>query len=679
MTTGYAGKILVINLTNRSTCVLDTEQYEEFGGGNGMGSAIFWDLCQDKAVSGFDPKNVVTVMTGPLSGTLTPGASRTEICGINVFTYPVEWFSRSNIGGFFGTMLKYAGWDGIVIEGKADKPVWVNILNDKVAIEEARDLWGRDTLATQEEIWRRVTGRASFGEWMSLDDAQTTQGPSVLCISRGGESLSRMGTVQSGCAMAAGQGGFGGVWGAKNLKAISVVGTGGIRVANPKALLTAIEQLKGIIEEKPELKTGGRQTSCPGCFQKCKSRFQSGILNDAQCLNTIYVTDITSDRKSGSDIIQMYGLNMNDLTSLAFTDGVYIQKLYEAGVLGPGRAIDSTPLPMDKFGKAAFTEALCRTIVNREGIGADLAEGLMRAAKKWGRLEQDLASGLLNKAQWGYGWHWNLPFVEQAYGSLMGDRDINEHGFGINRLWADINSIGYDKLLPEKFAEMISKKMIPFTDDPFMLDFSWQGTDGSNMKQALATGIYSEHKAKFVAWHRHYSKFWIESILYCDWMWPVFFNPNTPDFSGITPKNEPKFFNAITGKNLTFADSMEIGRKVWNLNRAIWALQGRHRDMEQFAGFMYTPKGSLAEHLRFFPVKDNPLMTVYENGKWRAATLENLYLDKAGVEQWKTHYYKFEGWDPDTGWPTRNTLEDLGLKKVADTLEKAGRLGVLNH
>ena len=125
MTTGYAGKILVINLTNRSTGVLDTEQYEEFGGGNGIGSAIFWDLCQDKAVSGFDPKNVVTVTTGPLSGTLTPGASRTEICGINVFTYPVEWFSRSNIGGFFGTMLKYAGWDGIVIEGKADKPVWI--------------------------------------------------------------------------------------------------------------------------------------------------------------------------------------------------------------------------------------------------------------------------------------------------------------------------------------------------------------------------------------------------------------------------------------------------------------------------------------------------------------------------------------------------------------------------
>ena len=195
------------------------------------------------------------------------------------------------------------------------------------------------------------------------------------------------------------------------------------------------------------------------------------------------------------------------------------------------------------------------------------------------------------------------------------------------------------------------------------------------MNQALATGIYSEHKAKLVAWHRHYTRFWEESILYCDWIWPVFFDPNTPDFSGITPESEPRFFNAATGKNLSFAEGMEIGRKIWNLNRAIWVLQGRHRDMEHFAGFMYTPAGNLTEHLRYFPIVENPPMTVYENGKWGMTTLENMYLDKAGVEQWKTNYYKFEGWDPDTGWPTRNTLEELGLKNVADTLERAGRLG----
>lgn len=163
-------------------------------------------------------------------------------------------------------------------------------------------------------------------------------------------------------------------------------------------------------------------------------------------------------------------------------------------------------------------------------------------------------------------------------------------------------------------------------------------------------------------------------MLYCDFMWPRFFDVSAPDFVGYSPEFEPRFYNAVTGQNLSFADGVEIGRKVWNLNRAIWVLQGRHRDMENFAEFMYTPAGSLINYVQNIDI-DNPPLTVYKNGKWVMTTLENLYLDKAGVEQWKTNFYKVEGWDTKTGWPTRKTLEELGLKKVADILERAGRLG----
>ena len=93
--------------------------------------------------------------------------------------------------------------------------------------------------------------------------------------------------------------------------------------------------------------------------------------------------------------------DMNDLTGVPFTDGVYLHKLYEEGVLGPGKAIDSNPLPVENFGGAEYAIALCEAIANRMGIGADLAEGLMRAAEKWGRLEEDLAVGRLRKAQLG--------------------------------------------------------------------------------------------------------------------------------------------------------------------------------------------------------------------------------------------------------------------------------------
>ena len=133
---GYAGKILRLNLTERKASTIPTSDYAQWGGGHGMGSAIFFDLVKDKTIDGFDPANVVTIMTSPLCGTLVPAAGgRTEVQGIGVQSYPIGWFTRSNFGGRFSAQLKYAGWDGIVIEGRADEPVWA-IGTGKVATPE---------------------------------------------------------------------------------------------------------------------------------------------------------------------------------------------------------------------------------------------------------------------------------------------------------------------------------------------------------------------------------------------------------------------------------------------------------------------------------------------------------------------------------------------------------------
>ena len=112
---GHVGKILRLDLTNRKVSVLETVQYEDWIGGHRMGSAIFWDLVKNKEISGFDERNIITIMTSPLSGTLAPAASgRTEMQGIGIQSSPVEWFTRGNFGGRFGPMMKYTGWDGIV-------------------------------------------------------------------------------------------------------------------------------------------------------------------------------------------------------------------------------------------------------------------------------------------------------------------------------------------------------------------------------------------------------------------------------------------------------------------------------------------------------------------------------------------------------------------------------------
>jgi aldehyde:ferredoxin oxidoreductase len=214
-------------------------------------------------------------------------------------------------------------------------------------------------------------------------------------------------------------------------------------------------------------------------------------------------------------------------------------------------------------------------------------------------------------------------------------------------------------------VELLASKTIPYTGDPLMFNYAWQGPDGNNMAQALENGIYSSHKAKQIAWHRHYTRFWKQSILYCDWMYANFTSSAKLDHSGATPEAEPKFLNAVTGKNLSFADGMETGRRIWNLDRAIWILQGRHRDMEKLADFLFKPGAAT----------NNPL-PVYMDGKWSLdVPLGGMFLDRTGVEIFKTNFYEFEGWDTSTGWPSRSTLEDLGLKKVADELEGVGKLG----
>lgn len=240
---GYAGEILLINLTTQETTVLNTSDYEEWGGGHGIGSKIFWDLVKDKMISAFDPANVVTVMSSPLSGTMVPGASsRAEVQGIGAQTYP-EWFTRSNFGGRFSAMLKYAGWDGIAVTGKASKPVWIDIRNDDVQIRDADGLWGEGTWETQKKIWEYVTGEPVINDWLEFVSGETavrtTQRPAVLTIGPAGETLNRMACLIHDAGAAAGQGGFGAVWGSKNLKAVSVIGTGSITIADPDELLSS--------------------------------------------------------------------------------------------------------------------------------------------------------------------------------------------------------------------------------------------------------------------------------------------------------------------------------------------------------------------------------------------------------------------------------------------------------
>ena len=692
---GYSGRILRLNLTDRSAGVIDTSRYEQWGGGHGMGSAIFWDLCRDKTVSGFDPGNVITIMASALSGTLSPSSARCEVQGIGPQGYPVEWFTRSSFGGRFAAQLKYAGWDGIVIEGRASGPVWVNVVNNAVSFEDAGRLWGIDTRQTQEEIWTMVVG----------DHA--AQKPAVLCIGPAGERLSRIAVLLHDGGNAAGQGGFGGVFGAKNLKAISVMGTGAVTIADPQALMDRWQWYRANFvfnvdaprHESPRpnfhnyfpvnLAPGGsahlqvtepcRPHACQGCGMACRRRTASGIGNESNCMPTMWpmytvhsadesafagqweseglpaseAAGLSRNRFRVADQAQRYGVNAFELLAA----DLYLMGLQGKGVVGPGKALECS-LPFEKWATAEYKNELIRMIALREGLGQDLAEGLARAARKWGRYEEDTRSGLLNHPNWGYFEHYDPRVeVEWSYGSILGERDTNNHGgftFALHKIPEVAKEAGIEPpITAEEMVGILSEKVLPYAGDPFMFDYS----EGP-------TGIYSHHKAKTVAWQRHYTRFWLDSVGNCDFLWPNFVNLNAPDRRGATPAGEPQFFEAVTGRGLSFVDGMELGRKIWNLDRAIWVLQGRHRSAEVFSEYVYSVP----------VVRPNPL-PVYQDGRWGFSENVGRTLDRARFEEWKTLFYELEGWDIQSGWPTRKTLSELGLDRVADELEERGRLG----
>jgi aldehyde:ferredoxin oxidoreductase len=665
MANGYTGKILRINLTTRSISSIDTGPYEQWGGGHGIGTALFWDLCKDKTVGFADPGNVVTIMTSPLSGTPVPTGSRLEMQGIGAHSYPVEWFNRTNMGGRFGSSLKQAGWDGLVLEGKASSLCWLNINNDKVTIEDASMLKGMSTWDAQQEIWSLVEQGAPLGQWMSVGSGLTTQKPAILTIGLAGENLVRIAAIVSDAGQGMGVG-FGAVLGAKNVKAIAARGTLGVSVADPKALMAHRMWVKNdskpiVLRQDPwepaevqKVDPIFRMSACQSCCYPDHARFRTGVFNGSQCAEESFYSSSPrsvnpklswDDGRRAADFSQKYGINSQE-AGRAIT---YLMKLYKRGDLGPGKKIDPAPLDMGSYGTLGWAEEFCRVVTNKEGIGADLADGVYRAAMKWGTLQQDLETGVVNNLVPWSQVHSSLPEVSWAYGQLFGERDVNEHTFSDTYGMLDRKAIPADK-----FVEIMSQKLVPFTGDPLMFDYSDSDT-----------GIYSSHMAKTNAWARYYSRFWKQGILFCE------ANCRMPSFvesdygkTGLTPDYETKFFQAVTGKNLSFADCMKIGQKIWNMDRSIWILQGRTRDMEKFAPFMAKPG-----------VAGGSQLPSHKSGAWAYEAMRDRVLEPARVENFKDEYYKLEGWDLKTGWPTRATLEGLGLKNVAEALAAKNKIG----
>ena len=225
---GYAGKILSIDLTRRKSEVnsLSEDLIKNFVGGPAMNARLAYEIIKPKTEFS-SPENAILINIPPLMGTFAPSAGRASITAISPQTNSLAY---SGTGGLYN--LKFAGYDQLVITGKADRPVYLKILDDNIEILDADDLWGKDTMETTDIFWNK------YGDdW------------NVACIGPAGENLVKYAAINSNKFSLFAREGFGAVMGSKNLKAIIIQGTKDIEIADRKRFRKVCDDARKLIME----------------------------------------------------------------------------------------------------------------------------------------------------------------------------------------------------------------------------------------------------------------------------------------------------------------------------------------------------------------------------------------------------------------------------------------------
>jgi aldehyde:ferredoxin oxidoreductase len=223
---GMTGKLLRVNLTTEESKVeaIDSKLWETFIGGRGLG-AYYLTKEVPPNVGPLSPENKLIFMNGPLAGTLIPGNNK--ICV--TFKSPLtNSYSNSLCGGHWGPELKFAGFDGLIIEGKAKNPVYITINNSKVEIRSAEKIWGKLIPESEKILREEVEGDKSV---------------QIALIGPAGEKLVNYACITAGLYREFGRGGAGTVMGSKNLKGIAITGSTDVKVANPEEVFQLGKEL----------------------------------------------------------------------------------------------------------------------------------------------------------------------------------------------------------------------------------------------------------------------------------------------------------------------------------------------------------------------------------------------------------------------------------------------------
>jgi aldehyde:ferredoxin oxidoreductase len=629
---GFAGSILRVDLsTGRKTTRPTADCAGRFLGGRGLAAKIYWDEV-GPSTGALDPENLLIMALGPMAGVPAVGASRWGIFAKSPLPSPAQ-FCYGNLGGGFGAELKFAGYDALVVEGRADRPVVLSISDDTIELIDGTDLWGRGAIEIRQILQERIGPRVKVA---AIGSAGENLVPTAIVLADGDASCS---------------GGMGAVMGSKNLKAIAVRGSRRkTPVADPDRLKAIVGMLRGI--ERGNTKVWGldfmahgprtKKLPCYGCM--------------AKCLRVSYLAD---DGSSGKFMCQsrffyfVYALmhyqaendvpfKANKLCDDFGIDTWELQKLIEWLLACSAEGVlteEGTGIPFSNLGSLEFITTLVRMIAERSGIGDVLAAGRDAAAEIIGGSALDLVKH-------------NDPYEPRLYlaNALVYPfeprepiQQVHEVGLTMAQWVSWVKGTAGTHISTDVLRGIAARF---WGGEPAMDSTTYDG-------KALAAKLIQD---------RQYAK---ESLMVCDWMYPVLDKPAGDDHVG-DPGVEASLFSAVTGIETDEAGLRRYGERAFNLQRAILLREGRRPPGDDFL-----PAQWHTDPLDFHSV-DPDLTAPGPGGK--PVSRRGAVISRPDFENMLREYYGLRGWDPAFGLQKRKGLVDLDLPEVADDLETRGLL-----
>lgn len=616
MPTGYNGKVLHVDLSSREIRIEEPpdEQYRKYIGGSAM--AAYYLLNElEPGIDPLGPDNILVVMTSPTCGTALSGANRYSVAAKSPLT---GGYGESEAGGYFGPELKSAGFDGILIKGQADSPVYLYVTDGAAELRDATKFWGQLSGDVQDGIVEECGKRTR-----------------VLQTGIAGENLVRFAALTNECRHYHGRSGLGAVAGSKKLKAIAVRGTGKVTIAdeegakavrnwyretyNPKEdglHLYGTSRLVSILDQAGILPTRNfRQGSLENAKNIDGTTIAETILDKG---GTCYACAVACKREISVPelgVIPKYGgpeyetaasigslLGISDLNSVALSSqllnqyvldsistGVAIafaMECFENGIL---TSEDTDGLEL-RFGNTDAPARLIPMIAKREGFGAVLAEGVKRASEKIGPESEPYA--LHVKGQ-------ELPMHEPRGKTSLA------LAYATSPTGADHVEAPHDTFFEQPGHTL---QLMGLTEPIECKDFRVAKADAFYQAQKVWSIYNVAGMCNFVG--APIGKLEIDKLL--------------------------EYYNAVTGWEMELEDLVRVARRSETMMRIFNCREGRTRADDTLPRRMFEP---------------------LENG-----ALQGTALDEMQFEDALSRYYELMGWDPATGAPTEETIRELGLE-----------------